>query len=148
MASEKSEEGSVYFELTCAECQATIGRRYLTTVEDMDSIRNAYALDIDKVITYELGKCMGDKQAGEGGAMPPPTFYASAAMHEDVSMLKSNMAALAAHVQKLEQLVARSNSGGGVNGGASSISPRMSGGQQGSSRKRSQAQGLNPEIYH
>ncbi|KAJ1661395.1 hypothetical protein GGH95_003151 [Coemansia sp. RSA 1836] len=145
MASERSEEGSVYFELSCAECQATIGRRYLTTVEDMDSIRNAYALDIDKVITYELGKCMGDKQASEG-AMPPPAFYASAAMHEDLAMLKSNVSALAAHVQKLEQLIARGGGSGSVNGGASSISPRTPGVQ--GSRKRPQVQGLNPEIYH
>ncbi|KAJ2743928.1 hypothetical protein GGI20_003366 [Coemansia sp. BCRC 34301] len=148
MTSERSEEGSVYLELSCVECQATIGRRYLSTVEDMDSIRNTYALDIDKVITYELGKYMGDKQAGEG-VLPPPAFYASAAMHEDLTMLKSNVAALAAHVQKLEQLIARGSGGGSsssVNGGASSISPRTPGVQ--GSRKRPQAQGLNPDIYH
>ncbi|KAJ2023446.1 hypothetical protein GGI06_001413 [Coemansia sp. S85] len=133
MATERGEENSVYFELTCAECQAPIGRRYLTTVEDMDSIRNCFALDIDKVITYELGKCLGNKTS----EMPPPEFYASTAMYEEMTKLKNNLAALAAHVQKLELAVYRNGT---------SISPRTSGGQPPPSRKRSQ--GLNPEIYH
>ncbi|KAJ2792757.1 hypothetical protein GGI18_000128 [Coemansia linderi] len=133
MATERGEENSVYFELTCAECQAPIGRRYLTTVEDMDSIRNCFALDIDKVITYELGRCLGNKTS----EMPPPEFYASTAMYEEMTKLKSNLAALAAHVQKLELAVYRNGT---------SISPRTSGGQPPPSRKRSQ--GLNPEIYH
>ncbi|KAJ2074771.1 hypothetical protein GGI09_002138 [Coemansia sp. S100] len=135
MATERGEENSVYFELTCGECQAQIGRRYLTTVEDMDSIRNCFALDMDKVITYELGKCL-NKQSEV--LPPPPEFYASAAMYEEMTKLRNNLAALAAHVQKLELTIYRNN-------GGTSISPRTASGQ-GPSRKRTQ--GLNPEIYH
>ncbi|KAI8322853.1 hypothetical protein GQ54DRAFT_248983, partial [Martensiomyces pterosporus] len=56
MSTDKRDDGSVYVELSCANCRAQLGRRYITTTEEMDSIRNAYALDIDKVMTYELGK--------------------------------------------------------------------------------------------
>ncbi|KAJ2814400.1 hypothetical protein IWW50_007138, partial [Coemansia erecta] len=52
MSTERGEEGCVYYELLCTECDSVVGRRYVTTVEDMDVIRNAYSLDIEKVLTY------------------------------------------------------------------------------------------------
>ncbi|KAJ2472030.1 hypothetical protein GGI02_001875 [Coemansia sp. RSA 2322] len=136
----------MYFELSCGECQAVIGRRYITTVEEIDGIRNAYTLDVGRIITYELGKCLGNK-AGNCEA-PPPEFYTSVALHEDLVLVKSNVAAIAAKLQKLEQSLAR--------GGGSAVSPRnlpavaAAAAAAGGSRKRpqQQAQGYNSEIYH
>ncbi|KAJ2157387.1 hypothetical protein GGF46_004538 [Coemansia sp. RSA 552] len=128
-----ADEGSVYYNLSCVECDAVVGRRYMTTSEELDAIRNAFALDISKVITYELGKCMGDRSSDEG--RPPPEFYTSVAFHEDLTMVKSNVTAIAAKLQRLEQAMAR----------LTSTSPRSAGS---GSRKRSSQQGLNPEIYH
>ncbi|KAJ2498843.1 hypothetical protein GGH96_003990 [Coemansia sp. RSA 1972] len=129
MSTTRGEEDSVYYELTCTECDSLVGRRYVTTVEDMDVIRNAYSLDIEKVLTYELGKCMSNRPTMEG---PPPEFYTSVAFHEDLVMVKNNVTAIAAKLQRLEQTMARLP-----------VSPRSAQG----SRKRG-PQGLNPEIYH
>ncbi|KAJ2840443.1 hypothetical protein J3B02_006233, partial [Coemansia erecta] len=116
----KTSELGVYHELTCDECQAVVGKRYLTTAKGMDCMRNLYALDLGKVLTYELGKCL---KGGESVAMqPPPEFYSSVALCEDMSMVKNNVTAIAARLQKLEQLLARN----------SATSPRASG----ASRKR------------
>ncbi|KAJ2144664.1 hypothetical protein IW136_001275 [Coemansia sp. RSA 678] len=131
MSTTRGEEDSVYYELMCAECDTIVGRRYVTTVEDMDVIRNAYSLDIEKVLTYELGKCMSNRPTTEG---PPPEFYTSLAFHDDLVMVKNNVTAIAAKLQRLEQTMAR----------LPATSPRSA---QQSSRKRG-PQGLNPEIYH
>ncbi|KAJ2852159.1 hypothetical protein IWW36_000539 [Coemansia brasiliensis] len=131
MSTERGEEGSVFYELACAECDAVVGRKYVTTVEDMDALRNAYSLDIDKVMTYELGKCMKSPSNSDG---PPPEFYTSIAFHDDMVMVKSNITAIAAKLQKLEQTISR----------LPATSPRSAP----SSSKRRSSQGLNPEIYH
>ncbi|KAJ2694899.1 hypothetical protein H4R19_005879, partial [Coemansia spiralis] len=130
MSTARGEEGSVYYDLTCAECGAAIGRRYATTTQDMDALRNMYALDIERVITYELGRCIPGRPPPSDG--PPPEFYTSIAFHEDLNMVKSNVTAIAAKLQKLEQTLAR----------PPASSPRAAPG----ARKRS-SQGLNPDIY-
>ncbi|KAI9505975.1 Protein Mis18-alpha [Coemansia spiralis] len=135
MSSDRSEEGSVYHELSCGECNAIIGRKYVTTTEDMDSVRNAYALDIQKVITYELGKCLSNRPANSD--VPPPEFYTSVAFHEDLVMVKSNVTAIAAKLQKLEQAFLRAPQ--------TTTSPRSA--SSSGNKKRSSAHGLNPEIY-
>ncbi|KAJ1854831.1 hypothetical protein IWW56_001669 [Coemansia sp. RSA 2131] len=132
MSTARGEEDSVYYELICTECDSVVGRRYVTTVEDMDVIRNAYSLDIEKVLTYELGKCMSNRPTSTEG--PPPEFYTSVAFHDDLVMVKNNVTAIAAKLQRLEQTMAR----------LPATSPRSA---QQSSRKRV-SQGLNPEIYH
>ncbi|KAJ1847768.1 hypothetical protein LPJ70_001367, partial [Coemansia sp. RSA 2708] len=58
-----------------------------------------------KVMTYELGKCLGNRPANPEG--PPPEFYTSVGFHDDLVMVKSNVTAIAAKLQKLEQAVAR-----------------------------------------
>lgn len=111
MSSEKGEEGSVYFELECQECQQSLGRRYLTTIEEMDAIRNAYALDITKLITYELGKSIQPQNARDTSGAPPPEFYTSLEFHDDMCMVKNNITAIAARLQKLEQNLMASRKG-------------------------------------
>ncbi|KAJ2455747.1 hypothetical protein EV183_000594 [Coemansia sp. RSA 2336] len=128
MSTERGEEGSVFYELTCAECDTVVGRRYVTTVEEMDAIRNTYSLDIDKVMTYELGKCMKTPSSSEG---PPPEFYTSIAFHEDMVMVKSNITAIAAKLQKVEQAISR----------LPATSPRSA-----ASSKKRYSQGLNPDM--
>ncbi|KAJ1726502.1 hypothetical protein LPJ61_005141 [Coemansia biformis] len=128
----RGEAGSAYFELSCAECDAVVGRRYVTTTPDIDVMRNTYALDIEKVVTYELGRCMDSRPPAADG--PPPEFYTSVAFHEGLTLVKSNVAAIAAKLQQLEQAMARHPA----------PSPRSA---APAARKRP-PQGLNPEIYH
>ncbi|KAJ2612627.1 hypothetical protein EV177_002906 [Coemansia sp. RSA 1804] len=135
-STERGEEGSTYHELSCGECHQTVGRKYLTTTQDIDLIRGAYALDIQRVITYELGKCLGNKPASAD--VPPPEFYTSVAFRDDLGMVKNNVTAIAAKLQKLEQVIMRLPQ--------ASMSPRSAPPPGG--RKRSSAHGLNPEIYH
>ncbi|KAJ1863782.1 Protein Mis18-alpha [Coemansia sp. RSA 2703] len=104
--SKKTTDEGIFHELSCAECQAVIGRRYLTTIEGMDSIRNTFALDISKVLTYELGKCLKGEDLAKQ-TLPPPEFYTSVSFHEDMTMVKNNVTAIAARLQKLEQALAR-----------------------------------------
>ncbi|KAJ2544815.1 hypothetical protein EV175_005859 [Coemansia sp. RSA 1933] len=136
-SSERGEEGSVYHELSCGECHQNVGRKYLTTTQEIDPIRGMFALDIQKVITYELGKCLGNKPACSD--VPPPEFYTSIAFHDDLGMVKNNVTAIAAKLQKLEQVIMRMPQ--------ANTSPRSAPPPSGG-RKRSSAHGLNPEIYH
>ncbi|KAJ2785063.1 hypothetical protein H4R18_000771 [Coemansia javaensis] len=122
----RGDEGSVFYELRCAECDAAVGRRYVTAAQGMDALRNTYALDMGCVVTYELGRCMDGRPPAD--APPPPEFYASAALYNELAMVKSNVTAIAARLQTLEKSVA---------------SPRSAAG----ARKR-HSQGLNPDIYH
>ncbi|KAJ1822373.1 hypothetical protein LPJ56_000820 [Coemansia sp. RSA 2599] len=118
----RTSELGIYHELSCNECQAVVGRRYLTTAKEMDGMRDLYALDLGKVLTYELGKCLrGDESMVQ--QPPPAEFYTSVALHEDLSMVKSNVTAIAARLQKLEQMLVRN----------SNTSPRTA---SGTSRKR------------
>ncbi|KAJ2706172.1 hypothetical protein FB645_001808 [Coemansia sp. IMI 203386] len=117
----KTTDLGVYHELTCNECQTPIGRQYLTTTSELDQMRNLFALDLSKLITYELGKCLrGDSQRV---SQPPVEFYSSVEMHDDLVMVKNNVAAIAKRLQMLEQVLARNSA---------ATSPRAAG----ASRKR------------
>ncbi|KAJ1944665.1 hypothetical protein GGF37_002086 [Kickxella alabastrina] len=126
----RNTDDGIYHELNCSECQAGIGRRYVTTTEDLDSVRNTFALDIDRVLTYELGKCL---KGEENVRRPTAEFYTSVGFHNDLGMVKSNVTAIAARLQKLEQALMQAKNP--VN------SPPVAGG----SRKRASASGA--DIY-
>ncbi|KAJ2768752.1 hypothetical protein IWQ56_002820 [Coemansia nantahalensis] len=98
----------------------------------MDALRNTFAIDIERVITYELGRCIaGRPQPPSDG--PPPEFYTSLAFREEMDLVKSNVNAMAARMQRIEQAVASQTV----------ASPRAS---SSGARKRS-SQGLNTDIY-
>ena len=48
--------GSTYFNFVCAHCHTIIGRYYLTTSSDLDSLREKFSFLIDEISSYELGK--------------------------------------------------------------------------------------------
>jgi len=58
-----SDVGSTYFNFNCTECQAVLGKYYLTTSRDMDDMREKFSFDVNMISSYELGK-------SEHGKMP------------------------------------------------------------------------------
>ncbi|KAJ2723024.1 hypothetical protein GGI07_002918 [Coemansia sp. Benny D115] len=124
----KTSDEGIYHELCCIECQTPVGRKYLTTSEELDSIRGLYALDIGQVMTYELGKCLKSEVEVE---QPTKEFYTSVAFREDLVMVKNNVTAVAARLQRLEQILARNGTPGSL-----ATSPRAT---ASGSRKRQSA---------
>lgn len=57
--------GSSYHELLCQNCQAVLGRRYLTTPVVLDNIRDLFSFSTEAITSYTLGDPM---QKGETGA--------------------------------------------------------------------------------
>jgi Yippee zinc-binding/DNA-binding /Mis18, centromere assembly len=53
--------GSTYFRFTCAECQNGLGRYYLTTSADLDSLREKFTFTVESITSYELGKSQHGK---------------------------------------------------------------------------------------
>ena len=48
--------GSTYYRFSCKLCSSVIGRYYLTTSKDLDSLREQFSFDIQAVSSYQLGK--------------------------------------------------------------------------------------------
>ena len=59
--------GSTYFRFTCAACQNSLGRYYLTTSKDLDNLREKFTFTIESITSYELGK----PQHGRITDLPP-----------------------------------------------------------------------------
>ena len=53
--------GSTYFRFNCSNCQAVLGRYYLTTARDLDELREKFTFTVDAVESYELGKAQFGK---------------------------------------------------------------------------------------
>ena len=60
-----SDIGSTYFNFTCSNCQAQLGRYYLTTSKDLDELREKFTFNVNNIQSYELGKA-------QHGKMPDP----------------------------------------------------------------------------
>ena len=60
-----SDVGSTYFNFTCSNCQAQLGRYYLTTSKDLDELREKFTFNVNNIQSYELGKA-------QHGKMPDP----------------------------------------------------------------------------
>ncbi len=60
-----SDVGSTYFNFTCSNCQAQLGRYYLTTSRDLDELREKFTFNVNNIQSYELGKA-------QHGKMPDP----------------------------------------------------------------------------
>lgn len=58
--------GSTYFSFTCLNCQAPLGRYYLTTSRDLDELREKFTFTCEGISSYQLGK-------SQHGKMPEPT---------------------------------------------------------------------------
>lgn len=47
---------STYFGFLCSSCQVVLGRYYLTTSADLDSLRGKFSFLVDEISSYQLGK--------------------------------------------------------------------------------------------
>ncbi|KAN0065733.1 hypothetical protein ACQY0O_000863 [Thecaphora frezii] len=49
--------GSSYLALECAGCDTELGKQYITTPRELDQLRGAFSISLDKTENYELGSC-------------------------------------------------------------------------------------------
>jgi hypothetical protein len=49
------DEGCTYFCLSCYNCQSVLGKYYVTSSEDLDSLREKFTFNSDQIRSYELG---------------------------------------------------------------------------------------------
>lgn len=47
--------GSTYFSFACSACNSDLGKYYLTTSKDLDSLREKFTFYVDAISSYELG---------------------------------------------------------------------------------------------
>ena len=50
-----SDIGSTYFSFACSVCNNDLGKYYLTTSKDLDSLREKFTFYVDAISSYELG---------------------------------------------------------------------------------------------
>ena len=58
---DKQDHGSSYFLFVCSVCQQPLGKYYITTNNDIDTLREKFTFDIDAITSYELGKSQHGK---------------------------------------------------------------------------------------
>jgi kinetochore protein Mis18 len=56
-----SDIGSTYFSFSCINCNASLGRYYLTTSSDLDDLRSKFTYNVGVINSYELGKSQHGK---------------------------------------------------------------------------------------
>ncbi|RLN64651.1 hypothetical protein BBP00_00003312 [Phytophthora kernoviae] len=61
-AHDGADAGSSYYELLCHNCQAVLGRRYLTTPVALDAIRDLFSFSTEAITSYTLGEPMQNQQ--------------------------------------------------------------------------------------
>ncbi|XP_063933857.1 protein Mis18-alpha-like [Zophobas morio] len=47
--------GSTFFVLNCGKCRSFLGRKYITSSRELDSLRDLYSLDVSAIDSYQLG---------------------------------------------------------------------------------------------
>ena len=62
--------GSTYFIFTCVRCDSKLGKYYITTSKDLDTVRERFTFHIDSISSYQLGK-------SQHGKLPEPTVVAT-----------------------------------------------------------------------
>ncbi|CAH0481680.1 unnamed protein product [Peronospora belbahrii] len=75
--------GSSYYELLCHNCQAVLGRKYLTTPVVLDGIRDLFSFSTEAITSYTLGEPMQQAQ----DIADPTMLQAAAACHMDMIKL-------------------------------------------------------------
>ena len=84
--------GSSYYELLCQNCQAVLGRKYLTTPVALDGIRDLFSFSTEAITSYTLGDPM---QSSDEGAVD---------MQQAAAACQSSMLKLAADRSELVRL--------------------------------------------
>ena len=68
---EPHDEGSTYFCFSCKHCGESLGKYYVTTSRDLDSLREKFTFNLDQLTSYELGTAQHGKLpafSNRGGA--------------------------------------------------------------------------------
>jgi hypothetical protein len=52
--------GSAFYVLSCKSCKTVLGRKYITTLCKLDSLRGLYSLDASSIESYQLGTSLQD----------------------------------------------------------------------------------------
>ncbi|TDH70309.1 hypothetical protein CCR75_001656 [Bremia lactucae] len=89
--------GSSYYELLCRNCQAILGRQYLTTPVALDGIRDLFSFSTEAITSYTLGDPMQKGGGGEdehmkqAAALCHTTMQKLAADQSEVLQLREEM---------------------------------------------------------
>lgn len=103
-ANTEHDAGSSYFELLCQNCQAVLGRKYLTTPVALDGIRDLFSFSTEAITSYTLGDPMHKADNGEDKAMT----RSAAACHEALQQLaidRDQVANLRDEMEKIKGLL-------------------------------------------
>mmetsp|Transcript_14365 Transcript_14365/g.56522 ORF Transcript_14365/g.56522 Transcript_14365/m.56522 type:complete len:201 (+) Transcript_14365:59-661(+) len=104
VCSSGKDAGSTYASLYCAECKTEVGRKYLTTSEELDNARGRYSLLVEKVCSYELGSAEIHSGEGEAANAVRNGIY-SAHVADTIGQLTSNCAELQTSLLKVEKVL-------------------------------------------
>ncbi|GMF30447.1 unnamed protein product [Phytophthora lilii] len=88
--------GSSYYELLCHNCQAVLGRKYLTTPVALDGIRDLFSFSTEAITSYTLGDPMqhadgADQSMQQAAAVCNETMQKLAADRNEVARLRDEM---------------------------------------------------------
>ena len=86
--------GSSYYELLCHNCQAVLGRKYLTTPVVLDGIRDFYSFSTEAITSYTLGEPMqqvADQSMHQAAATCHMTMLKLTADRNEVTKLRDEM---------------------------------------------------------
>ncbi|CAI5706579.1 hypothetical protein KXD40_006469 [Peronospora effusa] len=93
-ASAGLDAGSSYYELLCHNCQAVLGRKYLTTPVILDGIRDLFSFSTEAITSYTLGEPMqqvADQSMHQAAATCHLTMLKLAADRNEVTKLRDEM---------------------------------------------------------
>ncbi|KAG2784565.1 hypothetical protein PC129_g15082 [Phytophthora cactorum] len=96
--------GSSYYELLCHNCQAVLGRKYLTTPVALDGIRDLFSFSTEAITSYTLGEPMQKAEGEEDEWMK----LAAAACHATIQKLaadRSEVTRLREEMEKVKGLM-------------------------------------------
>ncbi|KAK1943963.1 Protein Mis18-alpha [Phytophthora citrophthora] len=103
-ANTKHDAGSSYVDLLCQNCQAVLGRKYLTTPVALDGIRDLFSFSTEAITSYTLGDPMQKADKVEDKAMT----RSAAACHETMQNLaidRDEVAKLRDEMEKVKGLL-------------------------------------------
>ncbi|KJE90073.1 hypothetical protein CAOG_01448 [Capsaspora owczarzaki ATCC 30864] len=89
--------GCGYYTLTCAGCNASIGRMYCSTPRQFDIIRDHYTFHIDCLTSYTIGKPSKTPQES--------MLLGSASISDYISRLRDIVTTIHERVERLEGMV-------------------------------------------
>ncbi|KAL7688559.1 hypothetical protein Plhal304r1_c019g0069611 [Plasmopara halstedii] len=103
-ASAGFDAGSSYYELLCHNCQAVLGRRYLTTPVALDEIRDLFSFSTGAITSYTLGDPMQKGEGEEDIWMKQASIACSTAM-QTLAAEQSEVMRLREEMEKVKTLM-------------------------------------------